>query len=67
MSFAEWAKEHPQTDEDAGGHAEKEKKQAGTLSAALGAMMRGELGEYEGEGVEELKPPVRGVPELVRR
>ena len=66
MSFAEWAKEHPQTDEDAGGHAEGEKKQAGTLSAALGAMMRGELGEYEGEGVEELNRLYEG-HELVRR
>ena len=66
MSFAEWAKEHPQTVEDAGGHAEEEKKQAGTLSAALGAMMRGELGEYEGEGVEELNRLYEG-HELVRR
>ena len=66
MSFAEWAKEHPQEDEDAGGHAEEEKKQAGTLSAALGAMMRGELGEYEGEGVEELNRLYEG-HELVRR
>ena len=66
MSFAEWAKEHPQTDEDAQGHAEGEKKQAGTLSAALGAMMRGELGEYEGEGVEELNRLYEG-HELVRR
>lgn len=66
MSFAEWAKEHPQTDEDAGEHAEEEKKQAGTLSAALGAMMRGELGEYEGEGVEELNRLYEG-HELVRR
>lgn len=66
MSFAEWAKEHPQTVESAGGHAEEEKKQAGTLSAALGAMMRGELGEYEGEGVEELNRLYEG-HELVRR
>ena len=66
MSFAEWAKEHPQTDESAGGHDEEEKKQAGTLSAALGAMMRGELGEYEGEGVEELNRLYKG-HELVRR
>ena len=66
LSFAEWAKEHPQTDESAGGHAEGEKKQAGTLSAALGAMMRGELGEYEGEGVEELNRLYEG-HELVRR
>ena len=66
MSFAEWAKEHPQTDEDAGGHNEEEKKQAGTLSDALGAMMRGELGEYEGEGVEELNRLYEG-HELVRR
>ena len=66
MSFAEWAEEHPQEDESAGGHAEEEKKQAGTLSAALGAMMRGELGEYEGEGVEELNRLYEG-HELVRR
>lgn len=66
MSFAEWAKEHPQTDEGVQGHAEEEKKQAGTLSAALGAMMRGELGEYEGEGVEELNRLYEG-HELVRR
>ena len=66
MSFAEWAKEHPQEDESTGGHAEEEKKQAGTLSAALGAMMRGELGEYEGEGVEELNRLYEG-HELVRR
>ncbi len=66
MSFAEWAKEHPRTDEGAGRHAEEEKKQAGTLSAALGAMMRGELGEYEGEGVEELNRLYEG-HELVRR
>ena len=66
MSFAEWAKEHPQEDESAQGHAEGEKKQAGTLSAALGAMMRGELGEYEGEGVEELNRLYEG-HELVRR
>ena len=66
MSFAEWAKEHPQEDEDAGGHDEEEKKQAGTLSDALGAMMRGELSEYEGEGVEELNRLYEG-HELVRR
>lgn len=66
MSFAEWAEEHPQTDESTGGHDEEEKKQAGTLSDALGAMMRGELGEYEGEGVEELNRLYEG-HELVRR
>lgn len=66
MSFAEWAEEHPQTDEDAQGHDEEEKKQAGTLSDALGAMMRGELGKYEGEGVEELNRLYEG-HELVRR
>ena len=66
MSFAEWAEAHPQTVEGAGGHAEEEKKQAGTLSAALGAMMRGELGEYEGKGVKELNRLYEG-HELVRR